>query len=144
MQGGCVPFTGELLRVSLTEGIGDRVLTKLNAAYKQRVKLLCDILQTDSRIEIGATPTGGYFLWVAFPGVMAEEFLEICMRKGVKFLPGGRCDPFENASASSGLDHDEFHSHARLCFADMDLEEIESGAKLLVSCFQEMAGPDVP
>lgn len=93
------------------------------------------------------TPTGGYFLWVAFPGVDTEEFLGICMREGVKFLPGGRCDPFEgeeNISASSGLDPNEFKSHARLCFADMDLEEIENGAKLLVLCFQEMAGPDIP
>jgi DNA-binding transcriptional MocR family regulator len=147
MQGGCVPFTGELLRISLTEGIGDRVLNKLNSAYKQRVKLLCDILQTDSRIEIDTTPQGGYFVWVAFPGVATEEFLGICMREGVKFLPGGRCDPFkgeENVSASRGLDHNEFKSHARLCFADMDLEEIENGAKLLVLCYQEMAGPDIP
>lgn len=106
--------------------------------------MLCDILQTDSRIEIDTSPTGGYFLWVAFPGVNTEEFLGICMMKGVKFLPGGRCDPFEgqdSVSASSGLGHNEFNSHARLCFADMDLEEIEKGAKLLVLCFKEMAGP---
>ena len=66
------------------------------------------------------------------------------MPEGVKFLPGGRCDPFEGeetVSASRGLDHGEFNSHARLCFADMDLEEIEKGAKLLVLCYKNMARP---
>jgi DNA-binding transcriptional MocR family regulator len=142
MQGGCAPFMGELLRTSLAEGIGDRILNKLNAAYKERSRRLYEILQTEPGIQIDSIPLGGYFLWISFSGVDdTTTFVEYCESQGVKFLPGKRCDPLDeensNAAAFSGLPPNECQKWARLCFADLDVEDLEDGAKLLISCYRE-------
>ena len=137
---------GDLLRVALAEGIGDRVLSRLNASYRDRAQLLCRILQSEPRIIIDTVPTGGYFLWLTFPFKVAP-FLEFCKGKQsdleaqdtVKFLPGKTCDAFHGDmnDVLSGLSQNFGESSARLCFADMDIDELETGATLLVAKFQE-------
>jgi DNA-binding transcriptional MocR family regulator len=125
--------------MSLAEGVGDRVLNNLNTAYEERCRRLCEILQTEPRIQIDTIPLGGYFLWVTFSGIDdTTVFLEYCEGKGVKFLPGKRCDCLqEDNGALSGLPADACQKGARLCFADMDLTDIEQGAELLVTCYRE-------
>jgi DNA-binding transcriptional MocR family regulator len=130
---------GELLRTSLAEGIGDRVLNKLNIVYRERSRRLCEILQTEPGIQIDSIPLGGYFLWISFSGVDdTTAFVEYCESQGVKFLPGKRCDPLdEHANKFSGLPPNECKKWARLCFADLDVEDLEHGAKLLLSCYRD-------
>jgi 2-aminoadipate transaminase len=134
-QGGCAPFMGELLYTSLSEGISDHVLTRLNTAYAERCRLLCQSLQTEAGIQIDTIPLGGYFLWVTFAGIDdTTAFLEYCDGRGVKFLPGKRCDTTgaEGESPTSAC-----QKWARLCFADLDVADIEKGSRLLLSCYRE-------
>lgn len=58
-QGGCVPFVGNILRTALAEGLQDRILEKLIMSYKDRSKILCDILESESGIQIHHRPDGG-------------------------------------------------------------------------------------
>jgi 2-aminoadipate transaminase len=136
-QGCCAPFMGEILRIALKEGIADRVLLRLNEKYRDRSHELCDILKTEPRIQIDSIPKGGYFLWITFPPEVksASVFLEFCKSKGLKFLSGERCDTFHGLSGLG--DSLLCNLSARLCFADMNVEDMRKGAKLLVSSFQE-------
>lgn len=139
-QGGCAPFVGELMRTAL-EGIQDHVLKNLNAAYKDRSQSLCRILDTEPGIEIANRPLGGFFLWVSFsnlpPGTDASTFAGYCLKRGLKFMPGVRCDSVINDCTSSNVPHDLCKNSARLCFADMDVKDVEEGAKLLLQYFRE-------
>jgi DNA-binding transcriptional MocR family regulator len=136
-QGGCTPLVGELMHASLKSGIGDRVLAKLNAAYRERSKILCEILASENGVHIHTVPTGGYFVWVSFDGVAdTNAFLEeVCVNRGVRFLTGQRCDV-----TSGSVELEESSSpcrrYARFCFADLDVEDIKKGANLVLECYR--------
>lgn len=136
-QGGCTPLIGELMYASLSTGIGDRVLAKLNTAFRERSERLCQILQADEGIRLETRPLGGYFIWLTFDGVDdTKDLLELCSERGIRFLPGERCDVSgPNDAASSTLN--DCRRWARLCFADLDMEDIEKGAGLLLDCYRE-------
>ena len=133
------------MRISLSEGIGDRVLKDLNTAYAKRCQALCDILQTEPGIQIDTIPLGGYFVWVTFSGIDdTAVFDEYCQSKGVKFLAGRRCDSLSSEDDKEGeniwtcgLPANTCQKRARLCFADMDFDDLEQGARLLVSCYRD-------
>jgi len=61
-QGGCVPFTGNILRTALTSGIQDRYLDKLIMSYRTRSQMLCDTLETENGIRIHKKTRGWIFL----------------------------------------------------------------------------------
>jgi 2-aminoadipate transaminase len=133
-QGGCTPLIGELMRTSLMEGIGDRVLAKLNAAFQERSNLLCRILSADKGIHFDTKPLGGYFVWVSFDGIDdTGSFLSFCSERGVRFLPGERCD----VGSDDDRDGGDCRRWARFCFADLDLDDLEKGAALVVQCYRE-------
>ena len=131
---------GELMRISLHRRIGDSVLQNLNRCYQQRSQLLVDILATEPRIKIAHRPIGGYFVWVTFESIRnVSEFLEYCRKRGLIFLAGDRCDVFagQHNETKSGLSRNVCSSSARLCFADMDVQDLEQGAKLLVELYKD-------
>jgi DNA-binding transcriptional MocR family regulator len=154
-QGGCVPFVGELMRCALSNGLATNVLLSLQEAYYERSQLLCRILlegnedgtNADDSIRICTKPMGGYFLWIQLPSrVKAVDFAAYCLESnGVKILPGPSCDPFidDSVSASSEKtntteqDVDFVSNHARLCFADLVLEDLEKGARRLLELLRE-------
>ena len=140
-QGACAPFVGNIMRTALTEGIQDRILDNLIASYKERSDILCDILETEPGIKIHKRPSGGYFVWIDFLNMNTDTFYSFCLGRGLKFMPGIKCDPmmednFEMSMQEKGLCQ---HS-ARLCFADMDKDDIAEGAHLLVTLYREYAG----
>lgn len=139
-QGGCTPLVGELMYTSLSEGIGDRVLSNLNSAFQERSERLCKIFSTDKGIHFDTQPLGGYFVWVSFDGIDdTGSFLSFCSERGVRFLPGERCDVGSH-DESADPDHHTFSDcrrWARFCFADLDLEDLEKGASLVVQCYRE-------
>lgn len=130
------------MRTALASRVADDILNGLRRMLKVRSEKLCSALSTETRIQIVHRPLGGYFVWIKFPdSVDSQSFLEFCDGK-VKFMPGWRCD----ATGSSGGDVDLNHkqvdlsplsSHARLCFADLDLELIDKGIKELIMCFRQ-------
>lgn len=120
------------MRTALQSRVADDVLNKLIMEFKIRSEKLCSILDVERRIEIVNRPLGGYFLWIKFPdSVDSENFLEFCKGR-VKFMSGVRCD-----IVSSGQCNRLFTAHARLCFADLDVEELQAGTAELIACFQE-------
>jgi DNA-binding transcriptional MocR family regulator len=153
-QGGCVPLIGEIMYMSLTLGYSDQVLIKLQTALQQRCQLLVEILSMKSGICLDTVPLGGYFIWISFCGVHdTTPFLEYCVKRGVQFLPGTRCDINSNHGNLHDDDNDEYHSNiiidnndndndhdcqqwARLCFADLDMQQLKEGATLLISCYR--------
>ena len=104
-QGGCVPFIGSILRIALEEGLQDQILDRLNESYKDRCRILCDILESEPGIKIRYRPMGGYFVWVDFDfwglpvtetkvvddvggDCSASGFAGYCLDRGLKFMPG--------------------------------------------------------
>ena len=138
-QGTCAPFMGELMRVALKERICDQVLAKLNRSYKERSELLCRILQTEPGITIHNIPLGGYFIWVSFEGIdNTSDLLAFCQTKGVNFLAGERCGSFvQDNDDDNGWEGAWCRRSARFCFADLDVADLEAGAKRLIDCYQE-------
>ena len=137
------------MRVALEEGICDTVLSNLIVTYQERAALLCLTLQGEPRIHISTVPRGGYFVWISFAGIAdtSRQFLPYCQERGVNFLPGIRCGSFvrrqepqqhqQQHAANDDDNDDECKRSARLCFADMNVDDIENGAQLLVKCYQE-------
>ena len=129
---------GELMRVALKEGICDQVLVKLNRSYKKRSELLCRILQTEPGIKIHKIPLGGYFVWVSFDGIdNAGDLLAFCQTKGVNFLAGERCGSFVDNGDNDEWEGAWCRRSARFCFADMNVADLDAGAKRLIECYQE-------
>lgn len=126
------------MRTALASRVVDDVLNKLRMKYKLRADTLSCALNAERRIQIVNQPVGGYFVWIKFPdSVNAENFLEFCNER-VKFMLGVRCDIAAN---SKGLEEETdgglFASHARLCFADLDEDALETGIAELIACFRE-------
>jgi DNA-binding transcriptional MocR family regulator len=143
-QGGCVPFVGEVLYTSLKLGYSDAVLTRLQVALQQRSRLLVQILSTEPGVCIDTIPLGGYFVWISFRGVHdTKQWLEFCLKRGVQFLPGSRCNVISSTSSCDDkhgtvMDkNDGCQQWARLCFADLDMDQIKVGANLLISCYRD-------
>jgi DNA-binding transcriptional MocR family regulator len=144
-QGGVAPLTGEIMRRALASGQVDRVLTKLQDSYRIRSQLLCDILllRVDDKAQIRAfRPIGGYFVWIQFPVAMGHvaDFLDYC-RPRVNFMPGPQCDAVDDTVITTGYGDAAngallLSSFARLCFADMDIGDLEAGAHLLLAKFR--------
>ena len=154
-QGGCAPFVGNVLRTALEEGFQDRILEGLNESYRERCRILCDVLESEPGIEIHSRPTGGYFLWVDFldlPGAEtqvdgdcgedspASLFARLCFGRGLKFMPGIKCDSVVECFEQSGQPKDLCQYSARLCFADMDVDDVGDGALLLIELYREYTG----
>ena len=139
-QGGCVPLVGELMYASLKSGISDRVLAKLNASYRERSQILCEILTSGDGIHLHRMPIGGYFVWVSFDGITdTSDFLEFCVERGIRFLPGVRCDVTTLSSSSLEFENESnfCRRYARFCFADLDLDDIQEGANRVLKCFRD-------
>lgn len=152
-QGGLAPFVGDLIMCrALHSHIADTFLKKLNARYSDRARKLCNILQKEDRIILpNRCPTGGYFLWIKFPlDVDAEDFLKFCEQGDgkhleLRFRPGSKCDAFEDHvdgeeqianDIASGVSKSSFKSYARLCFADLDDDNLLEGGRRLVQAFK--------
>ncbi|KAL3799967.1 hypothetical protein HJC23_007440 [Cyclotella cryptica] len=139
-QGGVAPFMGRLMTQAIETGLLDQYLNKLNLDYSERYGLICNILEKEPRIEILTKHSpvkrkGGYFLWVQFPDeVDSEEFASYSLKEyGVRFMPGGRSDPFPLHDNPSRL---LINSCARLCFADLDREKLVVATTTFVKAFQ--------
>jgi DNA-binding transcriptional MocR family regulator len=148
-QGGCAPFIGEVLRTALTGGWQERILNDLVQSYRDRCNMLCDILQAEPGIQIYNRPIGGFFVWVDFVDLPNNEdefkdpasaFAQFCLDRGLKIMPGTRCDSTLQDYASSQQSGELCYNSARLCFADMDVQDVEKGAKLLIECYREYTG----
>jgi thiaminase/transcriptional activator TenA len=158
-QGGCAPFVGEMVRTALEGGWQERILKQLVTSYKARCKKLCEILESEPGIHIRNRPLGGFFLWVDFKnlpepsaaedtpsvgGDAAAAFAKYCFDRGLKIMPGSRADSVLEDCASSRQPKDLCFNSARLCFADMDVQDLEEGATLLIQYYRQYVESAVP
>ena len=143
-QGGCTPFVGNILRTALEEGFQDEILNRLNGSYRDRCLALCGVLESEPGIRIRRRPEGGYFLWVDFLGLpeTASVFAAYCFDRGLRFMPGTKCDSVVEGFEQSGQPKELCENSARLCFADMDEGNVVDGATLLVRLYREYVGKD--
>ena len=80
----------------------------------------------------------------------ASIFSEYCLDRGLKIMPGIRCDPVHTHPAPKTEDslfdqcgqqpRDLCYHSARLCFADMDADDVADGARLLARLYREYTG----
>jgi hypothetical protein len=109
---------GEVMRMALSQGYCDQVLTALQYSYRRRCQLLCSILlQTEPGIRLlpQRIPLGGYFVWISsFDGIEdTSHFLEYCQSRGVSFLPGIRCAVTNTTSTTStSSNNDRNHTNS--------------------------------
>lgn len=138
-QGGHSPFTGRMMTHAIESNLLDKYLDKLRHEYAERYELMCDILKDEPRIAIltDNVPNnrrGGYFIWVKFPlNANSEEFSLYSIDKyGVRFMPGGRCDPFKSSDDCGKY----IQSCARLCFANIDCKDLAPATSAFVEAFR--------
>jgi 2-aminoadipate transaminase len=139
-QGGVAPFMGTMMRHAIESNLLDTYLDQLRVEYAERCELMCDILKDDPRISIPSLNSpvkrqGGYFIWVQFPsGFSSDDFLTYAFENyGVKFMAGGKCDPFAEGDDTCGRC---IRSCARLCIADLDREELASATATFLLAFR--------
>lgn len=141
-QGGCTPLIGEIMYTALSTGMNDRVLANLNQALRKRSRALCEILTSTDGIRLHTVPLGGYFVWVSFDLVDdTNHFLDFCTKQGVRFLPGEKCDVRSDDAAGTTRGAVSSRKFARFCFADLDFEDIERGANIMVECYKQYINP---
>lgn len=138
-QGGHSPFTGRMMTHAIESNLLDKYLDKLRHEYAERYELMCDILKDEPRIAIltDNVPNkrrGGYFIWIKFPlTVNGEDFLLYSIDQyGIRFMPGGRCDQF-TSSDDCGK---HIRSCARLCFANIDREDLAHATSAFIEAFR--------
>lgn len=128
-QGAVGPVIGCVLQTGLATGTVDDVLSRLRGQYQYRCNFLCDVLQAEPAIQLVCRPTGGYFVWIRFPFPAAPDFLYFCLKRGVSFMPGPRCDACPDDALAESL-----QPYARLCFAKLSDLNLEQGAARLLDC----------
>mmetsp|Transcript_6874 Transcript_6874/g.14088 ORF Transcript_6874/g.14088 Transcript_6874/m.14088 type:complete len:558 (-) Transcript_6874:26-1699(-) len=152
-QGGVAPFTGRMMTHAIEFGLLDKYLDRIKLEYRERHQIICNILEEEPRIALLSrnysskfNRAGGYFVWIQFPSdVDSLELLKFSQEEyGVKFMPGIRCDPFASkadgfnkfSTTQSGL---VLKSCARLCFADLDKDDLVKGTRKFLQAFRSFA-----
>jgi 2-aminoadipate transaminase len=137
-QGGNAPFMGSIMANAITSGLLDSYLDKLRIEYKERYELVCGILQGEPRLSVLSSNeprAGGYFIWVQFPPtVNADDFLSYSVDNyGVRFMAGTKTNPFPDEDDDIG---ETIKSCARLCFADLNRDDLRKGTETFIEAFQ--------
>lgn len=137
-QGGNAPFMGSIMTNAIESGLLDSYLDKLRIEYKERYELVCGILQQEPRLSILSIDeprAGGYFIWVQFPpSVNADDFLTYSIDNyGVRFMKGTKTNPFPDDDDDIGI---AIKSCARICFADLNRDDLREGTEKFVEAFQ--------
>jgi len=145
-QMGVAPFMGAMMTRAIESGVLDDYLDKLKLEYAERYRLVYNLLKEGEprRMKIRQNShvrrQGGYFIWVEFPShVNSDDFLSYSVEHfGVKFMAGGRCDPFP--LSNGGGDNDNtgiaIRSCARLCFADLDRDDLIDAMTAFLEAFR--------
>ena len=142
-QGGVAPLMGRIMTHAIESNLLDSYLDKLRVEYGERYELVCNLLKAEPRITVLSQKSpvkrqGGYFIWIQFPlGVNSEEFFAYSMEKySVRFMSGGKCDPFPQGGEVDDTTGASIRSCARLCFADLDRENLVSATKVFLEAFR--------
>ena len=141
-QGGVAPFMGSMMTRAIESNLLDEHLDKLKLEYSQRYDLMCNILREEPRISIlndksPISRQGGYFVWIGFPSsVNTDAFVDYSLEKyEIRFMAGKICDPFLSTQEGD-MSGSSIQSCARLCFADLDQEDLVNATSTFVESFR--------
>ena len=86
-----------------------------------------DLLKEIEHLRLFAVPQGGLYFWVQLDKVSSEALFLKTLQKKVGILPGSI---FKLDEKSDGW--------VRLCFADVEIEEIKKGLGILKESVEEL------
>lgn len=120
--GGLNPFTAAMVVPLLKDGRLSAHLEMLRQCYRARSQTLLQTLHESSQVpKVVSEPRGGFFQWLACPGiVLTDKLVGDARALGVGFLPGSRCS--DSSEAASAM---------RLCFAFYDESALRTAAQRL-------------
>jgi len=100
---------------------------KLRSIYKKKFEVAYDLLKKIEHLKLFAVPQGGLYFWVKLDKISSEALFLKALQKKVGILPGSI---FKLDEKSDGW--------VRLCFADVEIEEIKKGLKILKESVEEL------
>jgi len=100
---------------------------KLRVIYKKKFKVAYNLLKKIEYLELFAVPQGGLYFWLKLDKVSSEALFLKALQKKIGILPGSI---FKLNEKSEGW--------IRLCFADVEIEEIKKGLKILKESVEEL------
>lgn len=100
---------------------------KLRIIYKKKFEVAYNLLKKIDHLELFAIPQGGLYFWVKLEKITSEALFLKALQKKVGILPGSI---FKLNEKSEGW--------VRLCFADVEIEEIKKGLKILKESIEEL------
>ena len=102
-------------------------IKKLRMIYKKKFDVAYDLLKEIKHLRLFSIPQGGLYFWVKVDKVSSEALFLKTLQKKVGILPGSI---FKLDEKSDGW--------VRLCFADVEIEEIKKGLKILKESVKEL------
>jgi 2-aminoadipate transaminase len=122
-------FDQRIVHGALAGGVIDRIAPGLRAHYQAKRTVMERALDAHLKDRVTWTsPRGGFFLWIAMPGIDDRELFDRAIREKVSFVPGSAF--FVNGTG---------HEFARLAFSGITHEQIEQGIARLAAAMH--AGP---
>lgn len=132
---GSANFNQHVVDCFLEEGLYDRHVEMLRAAYARKRTLMCECLESElgGRAE-WVRPKGGLYVWVKLPGVetgMDSALFRRCLENGVMYVPG----VFAFADAANAP-----KNWMRLSFGPASCDEVTEGVARLARSVGQAGG----
>ena len=88
----CTSVLGQRLIAAFIEDHGlDEHIAGLRERYGRKLQVMLDALEDNFGGQPGVEwtrPTGGFFVWLRLPGILADELVHVALASGVFFIPG--------------------------------------------------------
>ncbi|WP_376717953.1 MocR-like pyridoxine biosynthesis transcription factor PdxR [Paenibacillus forsythiae] len=122
------PLLNQLAVLPFISGQYDAYTKELRAALRSRMEQAARLLKRHAPQGVKWTlPGGGLNLWLELPqSADIGELYRRALRQGISFLPGNVCHIGEPSS-----------SHIRLCYAQMEEEQMRRGLLFLIPLLRE-------
>jgi 2-aminoadipate transaminase len=121
-------FVQQLVFETAREGILDKHIRRLRAAYRERRDVMLATLGAEMPLGASWThPAGGLFVWLKLPeGMDSEALLQRALQRDVAFVPG----------TAFFAERSEGQRYCRLNFSNSQPELIREGIRRLASVLQ--------
>ncbi|HKW06759.1 MAG TPA: PLP-dependent aminotransferase family protein [Candidatus Dormibacteraeota bacterium] len=88
----CTNVLGQRLIAAFMEDQGlDEHIVELRERYGRKLGVMLAALEHNFAAQPGVEwtrPTGGFFVWLRLPGIVADELVQVALANGVFFIPG--------------------------------------------------------
>jgi 2-aminoadipate transaminase len=127
---GASTLTCEILSQFLQSGEMDNQLRAARQYYSQNCARMVTALKEHLPEWVSwSVPQGGYFIWLTLPEtICTRDVRAISLKRGVDFMPGQLCFPYETADR-----------YIRLCFAYINADMLEQAVIILSECLREFS-----